>query len=102
MRFYPADPYNPDKDAEVPRYLMTDSPIAAHFLEEITKNVSRIDLATKERTMAPKTGRIKFRLMEADEVDRKVQDQAKRLTLRECDLWSEPERAKQESESAVS
>ena len=69
--------------------LVVPRPLATHFTEPIHKTVKRKNLRTNEYKDVPTETRIKFRLLEPDEIGDAVRKQARRLDLIEEDYLQE-------------
>lgn len=77
---YPADPYNPKKQADV---LIVDRPLADHYVNEVPKVVSRKNLRTGEREDHETHSKIKFVLVPDNEVTDDMRKRGRRFSLTE-------------------
>jgi len=61
-----------------PDYIVTDKPLGRTYTEEVTKMVSRPkdQMGTKERVMRPKTSKIKFVLLDPEDVTQEIKRSA--------------------------
>jgi hypothetical protein len=66
--------------------LCTAEPIAQRYTEQIDRTFPKKDLRTGETRMINAPTVIKFRLLDADEVDNSTRKAARFMTLRDCDL----------------
>lgn len=81
--FYPDDPFNPKKPAMI---LALDRPIARRYTEEVTRIVPRKNLRTGEYEDKPTHSKIKFVLIEPEDLTADMRQRAVYMTLRDCDL----------------
>jgi len=80
--FMPAHPFDKKKPAMI---LALEKPIVAHYTDEVPKIVRRKNLRTNEWEEKETHSKIKFRLMDSDEITSDVRERAIFLTLRDCD-----------------
>ena len=80
IRVSPSRGYNARGEEFPPDYIVTDRPLARNYTEEITKKVSRPKFDNRGsrdgREMREKIGKVKFRLLDADEVMESVRRNA--------------------------
>lgn len=66
--------------------LCTEEPIATRYTEAKPRNFTKVDLRTGDRKQINAPTVIKFRLLDADEVDNSTRKAARFMRLRDCDL----------------
>ena len=79
IRFKPEDKLG-EKPAD---YLVTLRPLAKHLTVKVTRNVRRKNLRTGEYTMVPTDSRVKFELLDPEDVTESVKRRARDLDLPE-------------------
>lgn len=77
---------DPPRPADV---LVTERPLAPHFVREVAKKISRLDLETHKRALRETHSKVKFRLLEADEVGEGVKGRAVALPMLDDDFETE-------------
>jgi hypothetical protein len=82
VTFVPDDPYDKRKPAMV---LSLDFPLAERYVEEVPKVVRRKNLRTNEWEEKETHSKIKFRLMDADEITGEIRARSVYMQLRDCD-----------------
>jgi hypothetical protein len=84
--FYPEDPYDKRKPAMI---LALDFPLAERYVEEVPKMVRRKNLRTNEWEEKETHSKIKFRLMDKDEITNETRAAAVYMQLRDMDYATE-------------
>lgn len=79
LRMFPEDGLG-GKDAD---YLVTERPLAKHFTTPVTRMVKRKNLRTGEYTMEPVESKVKFELVEPEDMTDAIKRKARSLTLPE-------------------
>ena len=80
--FTPDNPFDKRKPAMI---LALDKPIAPRYTEEIPTMVRRKNLRTNEWEEKETHSKIKFRLLDPDEVTSDIRERAIYMQLRDCD-----------------
>jgi hypothetical protein len=80
--FMPENPYDKRKPAMI---LGLDRPLVAHYTDEVSKIIRRKNLRTSEWEDKETHSKIKFRLLDPDEVTSDIRARAIFMTLRDCD-----------------
>jgi len=87
IRFYPEDTLA-DKAAD---YLLTTRLLAKHLTMAVTRMVRRKNLRTGEYTQEPTESRVKFRLVESEDMTEGIKKKARELDLPETAYLQEKE-----------
>ena len=85
IRFHPEDPLA----EKPPDILVTERPLARHLTTEITRNVRRKNLRTGEYEMKPATTKVKFELLDPEDITDDVRRRARELNLPESSYEEE-------------